>query len=684
MRWIIRIAVFIALVVVLGLGALVAVPTERVAGLVADRLSAATGREVVMGGELRPTLFPSLGIRVGDVSIGNPDWVDAGPLISAERLDVSVEWVPLLRGEIRLDRAEFVAPRITLVRAADGRVSWDFAEGAADPAPATAASEATDDTASGPFLVGFDRAAISDGEVRWIDEAASRTITVAGLDAVLSLPSGTARATLEASAVVDGRPLDVALSIEGVAPFLAGQVRPASAMLTWTGGRTEFEGRLSPTPALDGTMEFDATDLGPLLALAGASAPQLPQGAGRDRIAAAGQVTLTDAGSLHLRDGTVSLDDNELIVALDLVPGADRPTVRGTVSGGILTIGSTEATGAGGAGGAAGGTSGWSTEPIDVSGLFAADAEIGLRFGGVRLDTAQLGAVEVNATLSQGRLVFDIGRIDAYGGRLAGQFVVNGRGGLSVGGDLILTEVQLAPLLDQFAGYDRLEGTGSASLQFLGVGNNMATIMSGLQGQGDFAFGAGAILGFDLAGMIRNFDTSFRGEGARTVYDSVSANFVISDGVVRNDDLLLDAPWGGVEGAGTVDLGARTVDYRVIPGVMRDEAGQAGIAVPVLISGPWSDLSFRPDLEYLAEQEFLEQRDRLAAEAEARLAEEQDRLEQDIRDRANELLGTEIEAGDTRDDIEDALTDRLSEETQNVLSRILGGSEEAAQTEASE
>jgi hypothetical protein len=137
--------------------------------------------------------------------------------------------------------------------------------------------------------------------------------------------------------------------------------------------------------------------------------------------------------------------------------------------------------------------------------------------------------------------------------------------------------------------------------------------------------------------MIRNFDTSFRGEGARTVYDSISANFVISDGFVQNDDLLLDAPWGGVEGAGTVDLGARTVDYRVIPGVMRDADGQAGIAVPILISGPWSDLSFRPDLEYLAEQEFLEQRDRLAAEAEARLAEEQDRLEQDMRDRANDF-----------------------------------------------
>jgi hypothetical protein len=48
-------------------------------------------------------------------------------------------------------------------------------------------------------------------------------------------------------------------------------------------------------------------------------------------------------------------------------------------------------------------------------------------------------------------------------------------------------------------------------------------------------------------------------------------------------------------------------------------------------------------------------------------------LEEDLRDRANDLLGTEIEAGDGREEIEDALQDRLSEETQNVLSRILGG-----------
>jgi AsmA protein len=92
------------------------------------------------------------------------------------------------------------------------------------------------------------------------------------------------------------------------------------------------------TPALEGAVAFEATDLGPLLALAGAAMPALPSGAGRDRIAANGQITLTDAGSVHLREGTITLDDNMLGVALDMVPGEDRPMIRGTVSGGVLSF----------------------------------------------------------------------------------------------------------------------------------------------------------------------------------------------------------------------------------------------------------------------------------------------------------------------------------------------------------
>jgi AsmA protein len=261
-------------------------------------------------------------------------------MIAAERLDVSVEWAPLLRGEIRLDRAEFVSPQITLVRAADGRVSWDFAGDTAAPVPQAQTTEETGDTASGPFLVGFDRAAISDGGPA-LDRSGGAGHNHRHGTRRRAFPSlrhgpGNARG-LRRGGRAPARGHD---RHRGCRALAGGSGAPDLRRAVLVRGAAAFDGRLSLTPALDGTFTLEATDLAPLLALAGAAMPELPEGVGRDRMAAAGRVTLTDAGSVHLRDGMVTLDDNELGVALDLLPGGERPTLRGTVSGGILTLAS--------------------------------------------------------------------------------------------------------------------------------------------------------------------------------------------------------------------------------------------------------------------------------------------------------------------------------------------------------
>lgn len=276
----------------------------------------------------------------------------------------------------------------------------------------------------------------------------------------------------------------------------------------------------------------------------------------------------------------------------------------------------------------------------------------------------------LRATLSAGRLVLALEQIEAFGGVTSGDVVVNGRNGLSMSADLAARSVALGALLEQLADYDRLEGRGDIAVQLLTSGNDMAALMRGLDGSGSITFGQGAILGFDLAGMIRNFDSSYRGEGQRTVYDSVTGGFTIVDGVLRNEDLLLSAPWGVVDGAGQADIGARTVEYRVIPRVMRAEDGSGGLQVPILITGPWADLRFRPDLAWLAEQELAEDRARLEAEARERLDAERSRLEQSLRDRANEVLDVQIEDGQSRDEIERSLEDRLREEAAERLQRL--------------
>lgn len=648
MRWIFRIFGALVVLVFLAFAVFLLIPAERIAQVASDRITAATGRVVTISGEARPTLWPDLGIVIEGLSIGNPTWAGDAPMIAAERVNVGVAWSGLFSGDIRVERAVLEGADIMLVRAADGRTSWDMggAEGG---------------EASGTPQIGFDEAVIRGARVRYLDRAAGADWDVSQLDVTVRLPEAGGAVAIEGSAEVNGVPLVLETTIDGVAGLLAGEARPVQADLRWQGGSATFDGQLGLDATAQGALDLTAEDLGPLVALVGSEMPDLPRGLGRDRIEVTGDVRLAREGSVHLRSGIVRLDETALNVAVDLVPGEDRPMLRGTITGGAISVpglmdSESEATG-----------TGWPRDIIDVSGLFAADADLTVRADSLDLGSVSLSDIDLRATVTRGRLVFDIASIRTYEGHLAGRFVINGRGGLSVGGDLILSDVALQPLMSAMAGYERLEGRGSASFEFLGIGNDLHTIMDGLEAEGDIALGQGALLGLDLGGMIRNFDPSFQGEGQRTVYDRVTAEFVVREGIARNEDLLLDAPWGEVRGAGEADLAAMTLDYTLVPGVFRDAEGLADVRVPISVTGPWSGPSIRPDLEMLAELELAEEAARLEDEARARLEAEEDRLEELARTRANELLGVEIEAGDTPEDIQRALEDQLIQGVQQLI-----------------
>lgn len=656
MRWIFRIVGAFVVLLFLALGAFLLIPAERIAQIASDRITAATGRTVSISGEVRPTLWPDLGVTIEGLRIENPTWAGDTPMIDAASVTVGVAWSGLFSGDIQVQRAVLDGASIMLVRAADGRVSWDMEGDAGD-------DDAGDGT-SVAVRVGFREATVRDARVRYLDRDGGADWEVAHLDATVRTPEAGGAVDLEGRAEVNGVPLSLDAVVDGVTELLAGEVRPVVASLQWDGGSVAFDGTLGLDATAEGAVDLSAEDLGPLAAIGGATMPDLPQGLGRDRIGVTGDVRVAREGSFHLRDGVVRLDDTVLNVAADLVPGEDRPMLRGTITGGEIVVPGLLAGGGNGAGAQGQGGTGWPRDTIDVSGLFTTDADLTVRAESLDLGTVALSDIDLRATIDRGRLVFDIASIRTYEGQLAGRFVVNGRGGLSVGGDLILSDVALQPLLAAAAGYDRLEGRGSAAIEFLGVGNDLHTIMDGLEAEGDIALGQGTIRGLDLRGMIRSFDASFEGEGQSTVYDRVTADFVVREGVLRNDNLLLDAPWGVVSGEGEADLAAMTVDYTLIPSVVRD--GEA-LRVPISITGPWESPRIVPDLALLAEIELAEEAERLEEAARAALDAEEERLEDLARERANEILGTQIEAGDTRDDIEQQLTDELINGVQDLL-----------------
>ena len=653
MRWIIRVALGLVTVAVLALGLVAMVPTERVAALLSSQFEASTGRKLELSGELSPRLWPSLGITTGPVSVANADWADSDtPLFAARALSVDINLGALLGGELRIEGLTAEGPVIVLERAEDGRQNWTFrgAEGTGEvPAAATGFT--------------LDQGSIRGGMLRFIDRQAGRTIALDDVDATLSIPDLSGPFTLSLTALSQGAPVAIDLSGGVFSAFAAGRVVPLTLNVTAGRSSIAFDGRGGLEPlAAEGSLTADLDDLPALGALAGMDLARPGPGLGQDRLSVAGQGTLDGTGAVYLRDARIAADDNSLTGDLDLRPGEARPRLVGQLTAGPVVVGTEDDAPA-----TQPGQAGWPEDTIDVSALAALDAELALAAPSVTLGPLKLGETRVLVTVDRARAVTTIRQADAYGGQITGEFVVNGRGGLSVGGKLGLADLNMQALLTDLAGYDRLVGAGTLDISFLGVGNSIAAIMQGLRGDGTLELGQGELRGFDAVAILQTLDPAFVGEGQRTAFDGLAGTFTIADGVLSNSDLKLVAPQLTASGAGEIDLGRRSLDYRLRPTALAAEDGTGGVMVPLLITGPWAEPRFRLDLEGIA-REKMEAEAKAAAEAAEAAAKAA--LEQRLKDE----LGVEVAPDESLGDAAiRGAEEVLEDEARKLLEDILGG-----------
>ncbi|WP_225028993.1 AsmA family protein [Xinfangfangia pollutisoli] len=628
MRWLFRALGALLVFALLGLGLLALIPSERVAQAAAREFQRLTGRELVIEGDVSPRLWPVLGVTTGPVRIANADWsTEEGPMFSAQSLVIEVNAAALLGGDVQILGLSATAPTLLLERGKDGRENWVFGGGG------TGGEIGPDTPGAGrPFTL--KEGTISGGTIRFVDRKAGQDLTLDGVDLTLHIPDHAGPFTLAASAVARGRPVGLDLKADVFSGFAEGRIVPLTANLSVGKSTLSFQGRGGWSPmALDGRLEADLADLPALGALAGADLSVPPRGLGAQQLAVTGQLTMDGSGAAFLRGAQIRADGNLIEGDLDLAPGKDRPKISGNLRAQTLDLSGLS----GGEGGGAGGgmkAEGWPADPIDVSALSLADAAITLATGALDLGVARFGPVRSLVTIDRARAVFDLREVQAYGGAITGEFVINGRGGLSVGGKLSLAGLQTEPLLMDLAGWDRLVAQGNLTLRFLGVGNSIAAIMQSLEGEGSFSLGQGELKGLDIAGMLRRLDLSYVGEGQKTIFDGISASFTLKSGVLSNADLKLLAPYLTATGVGDLDIGKRRIAYRLRPTALQGEDGSGGVMVPLLISGPWAKPNFALDLETIArekmEAEARAAEERLRAEAAKAEAEAKARLEEEL------------------------------------------------------
>ncbi|MGV8987219.1 MAG: AsmA family protein [Cypionkella sp.] len=657
MRWIVRAIALIVLIALTAAGALLLIPSTKIAQLAEGQFESATGRKITFSGAVHSTIWPQLGVRTGPVEIANADWAEDGPMLAAKGLEIGIDLASLFGGDIRLSKVKVLSPRILLERRKDGIGNWEFISPSGTAGTRSGGTNGTTGFGMGGGMQAFslDEGVISDGSVTWIDQVTGQRIALSNIDATLEIPSYFGPANLNLKFAVNGKAMTLTGKLGEFANFIAGQVVPADLSVGIGPSTVGFKGNLGTSPlTAQGNLAANLKDPAALAALVGQAAPGLPKGLGRDTITVKGDVTLSPEGTMHLGGGMMTLDGNAVSVAADVTFPKGQPTINAQIGAGALDL--SALAGPGGGGGAGSGTkaaSGWSTAPIDASALRAMDAEVALTATSIDLGVAKLGQTRALITVVNGRAVADLRQVAAYGGTVTGQMVVNARSGLSVAANLAAKGVSMRPLLSDLADYQRLDAKADVAVKLLASGNNQAALARSLSGSGNFNLGKGELQGLDLLGMLRTLNLNFVGEGAKTIFDQVSASFTIDKGVLANNDLALKAPLLTAVGKGRIDIGAQKLNYTVTPTALSNADGTGGVSVPLDISGSWAKPKFDIDFNAMSGGKVDAAKKQLEDKARAEVAKK---------------LGITAQDGQSA---QDAIRKKLQDEATNGLLNLL-------------
>lgn len=619
-------------------------PKERIAKVASAEISKALGREVRITGDIGLSVWPVLGVKTGPLVVAGPAW-DAAPLLRAEGLSIGVGAAAALRREVEIRRVELVNPEINLITAKDGRVSWAFGETAADADTAAGAGGSVT-----PFSLA--RARLTGATVLLDDRRTGTREKITELDAELSLPDMAGPVTLSLRGVRAGAVLTLEAEAGHAGDLLAGRLTPVTARFETGGGALRFDGRATQALEAEGQLGLSTTSTSTFLQSLGLGAAELPRGLGQ-ALDMTARMTFSGGELLNLREMTLKLDQNRLTGDVDIRLGGAKPVITAKLAAGALDFTALAASGGSGSGGAAeSADTGWSTTAIDASGLAAVDAQVSLVVQSLDAGMIRLGASQIGISLDNSRLVMKLPKATGYGGQIAGEFVVNNRGGLSVGGNLNVLQADVKPLLTDLMGVERLSGKADGFVKFLGSGSNLNAIMNSLSGTGGIAMAGGTISGFDLNGLMGTGN----GEKGTTVFDKLGARFDMAGGVLSNDNLNMALPRFAATGKGQVGLGAQTIDYLFTPVALKANSGQ-DLAFPVRIRGPWRNPKIVPDLSAAIDLNFKEKKEEVKQKA-----------NDAIRKKVEDGLGVTVGEGQRVEDaVKQGVEDKLKKELLKIF-----------------
>ena len=332
---------------------MIAAPTDLIRDQLVAQVKARTGRTLTLNGPTSFAVFPSVGIRLADVTLSAPSGMQAAPLMTAKRIAADVRLMPLLQREVVIERLVLIEPVFEFVVDAAGRQSWEFsansmpAEGGGRVQLAQAGSRGTKTDALPPELKDFVRNSsdpskageivagplkglddlalaetrIEGGTLRYSDLRSGLRHEVRGIDAEVGLKSLASPLEIKGKLDWQGEPLRIEARVQTLKAVFEGRPSKLTASISGRPLEATYEGSLlnRTTIELDGKFSAKADSLRQLSGWLGHALPPSDGFASASLtciVKSTGATTTLDAAVISLdgatSTGTISIETSGL------------------------------------------------------------------------------------------------------------------------------------------------------------------------------------------------------------------------------------------------------------------------------------------------------------------------------------------------------------------------------------
>ncbi len=603
--------VLIALVVAV-VAVLLSTDFNQYRGLIAEQAKAATGRDLVIAGNLDLNISLSPSLSVEGVSFANAAWGTRPEMVKLDRVEAEVQLLPLIKGEIRVNRVLVTGLDVLLETDKSGRPNWLFG------APGQAKPDAAATKEGAPPIPQVRELRIEKVKLTYRDgpKGSKTEVVIDSLD--LAADGLDAPLRIQAAGSFNGLAYGAQGELGALGRLGAGTPYPVRLKARLAGAVLGVRGEIAKPLAGKGLglgIDLKTANLAATLKQAAALAPGLKDAGPVPSVPLSFKARLTDPKSGYALDGlALSLGGNDLAGRLEIGLGGQRPRLKADLTSRLLDLDSLLAGGekkpapAPASRPAAGRKKDdgrvFPADPLPLDGLRAIDAAIKFQGKLLRVNKMAISDLGLDLRLADGRLGVKPFKAVFGGGLIGGWLDLDGRGkSARLEASLKIDHLDYGALLKQLSITDIATGKLDLATEIRGSGASLRALMAGLNGRLRLTSENGRInstllniISADIFAAASPFSQS---KGDKDLRCAV-IHFDIKSGQAGARALLIETGGISLLGKGGLDLAAERIDLKFDP--RSKKANLIKAVIPFSVGGTFAAPSVVPDAGAVAKK----------------------------------------------------------------------------------